>query len=274
MNAATVAGWMAAVAVAGMALVTWRALGARMEDVARASHELRGPITAARLGLELGSRAGELSAARLRAIDLELGRASLALEDLDRVRERRRAAGSVAPVDLEQLLADSVEAWRPAAAAAGKALGLRWTGGGATVSADRRRLAQAVGNLIANALGHGGAEVRVMRLGQPHRRTDRGQRRRRRAPGPAGRADPAPASRTRGPRPGAGDRGRHRRRPRRATDGDGSRARHSARARAPAARPASSGRGAASILSWTHLTATMAVCSSLLGRPEVCIVCV
>ncbi len=167
MTAATVAGWMAAVAVAGMALVTWRALGARMEDVARASHELRGPITAARLGLELGSRAGELSAARLRAIDLELGRASLALEDLDRLRERRRAAGSVAPVDLEQLLADSVEAWRPAAAAAGKALGLRWTGGGATVSADRRRLAQAVGNLIANALGHGGAEVRVCGWASP-----------------------------------------------------------------------------------------------------------
>ena len=105
--------------------MAWRALGARMEDVARACHELRGPITAARLGLELGSRAGELSAARLRAIDVELGRASLALADLDAVRERRRAACSFGPVDLQELLADSVEAWRPAAAAAGKQLQLQ-----------------------------------------------------------------------------------------------------------------------------------------------------
>ena len=52
-----------------------------MEAVARACHELRGPLAAARLGLELGVRVGELSPAQLRALELELGRASLALDD-------------------------------------------------------------------------------------------------------------------------------------------------------------------------------------------------
>ena len=46
----------------------WRALTGRMENVARACHELRGPLTAARLGLQLGERVGELSPARMRAV--------------------------------------------------------------------------------------------------------------------------------------------------------------------------------------------------------------
>src|ERR1700730_12880311 len=72
-------GW----AAAGLAaLIAWRVLGWRMEAVARACHELRGPLTAARLGLELGAREGSLTSARLAAIDLELARASLALDDL------------------------------------------------------------------------------------------------------------------------------------------------------------------------------------------------
>ena len=76
-------------------------------------------MTRLRLGLQLGATAGELSASRLRAIDLELGRAALALEDLDEV--RARADGRVAPArgrsTWAELVADSVEAWRPAASA-------------------------------------------------------------------------------------------------------------------------------------------------------------
>src|SRR5207253_667336 len=72
-------GWMAASAAALAALIVRRSLDVRMEAVARACHELRGPLAAAQLGLELGVRVGELSPAQLRALDLELGRASLAL---------------------------------------------------------------------------------------------------------------------------------------------------------------------------------------------------
>jgi signal transduction histidine kinase len=162
MIAVSVGGWLAA-SVAGLAAGgVWRALGGRMESVARACHELRGPLTAARLGLQLGASTGELSPARLRAIDLELGRAALALEDLDTARTRRiNAWRPPEPVDLEQLVADSVEAVHAAAAARGVVLRWAWSGSSARVWGDRLRLAQATGNLIANAIEHGGGLVEV-----------------------------------------------------------------------------------------------------------------
>lgn len=158
-------GWSLAVLAMLAALRAWRALTVRMEFVVRACHELRGPITAARLGLAFGARMGELSPARLRAIDLELGRSVLALDDLAAVRRARdsqRACGRTwEEVDVESLLADSVEAWRGAAAAGGVALTGRWFDGPGPVLGDRLRLAQAIGNLIANAIEHGGGAVEV-----------------------------------------------------------------------------------------------------------------
>lgn len=163
MIALSVGGWLAASGLGLAAGGAWRVLTGRMETVARACHELRGPLTAARLGLQLGASAGELSAARLRAIDLELGRAALALEDLDAVRARApmTAWRPLEAVDLGELVADSVEAWRPAAAASAVELTASWSGGPASVWGDRLRLAQATGNLIANAIEHGGGTVEV-----------------------------------------------------------------------------------------------------------------
>lgn len=174
--AATVAGWVAAALAVGVTVLARRTLDARMEAVARACHELRGPLTAVRLGLSLRGRDGGLSPGRLRAIDTELGRASLALDDLARagsVREMRH----VERVDVAGVLEDSVEAWGAAAEAAGRAIRLRWEGRGpdvgegreadgregreAMVWGNRLRLAQAVGNLIANALEHGAGVVEV-----------------------------------------------------------------------------------------------------------------
>ena len=157
-DAAAVAGWATASLVA---LLAWRTLSARMEAVARASHELRGPIGAVRLGLELGARVGELSPARLRAIDLELGRAALALDDLANLRRRSDSTRSREEVDLRELLSDSVEAWFAGAAARGVQLRMRWSGDPGRVWGDRLRLAQATGNLIANAIEHGGGLVEV-----------------------------------------------------------------------------------------------------------------
>jgi signal transduction histidine kinase len=162
----TIAGWLTAALMCGFAVLTKRTLAARMETVARACHELRGPITAARLGLQLCSRLAELSPARLRAIDLELGRASLALEDLDRSRCGGPPVRAADEVDMAELLEDSVEAWRPAAEARGVPLAVRWAGSQraarAVVVGDRLRLAQASGNVIANAIEHGGGSVEVM----------------------------------------------------------------------------------------------------------------
>jgi len=164
--ALSLAGWLAA-SGSGLAFACARRGRAdRMESVARACHELRGPLTAARLGLQLGVRAGDLSPARLRAIDLELGRAALALEDLDGARASTSTWHSAAVVEMAELVADSVEAWRPAAAARAVELRVSWSGPPASVWGDRLRLAQAAGNLIANAIEHGGGVVEV--LGSVH----------------------------------------------------------------------------------------------------------
>jgi signal transduction histidine kinase len=165
-DAGVLAGCSGALLGTAAAAIAGYSLRVRMEAVARACHELRGPLSAVTLGLELGSAAGELTPARLRAIELELGRASLALDDLGAARlapTRRRphVLGTCEPVDLAQLLADSVEAWRPRAIRAGAELSVTWSGGAARVWGDRVRLAQATGNLIANAIEHGGARIQV-----------------------------------------------------------------------------------------------------------------
>jgi signal transduction histidine kinase len=153
--------WLVASIAVSSGLVVRRSSEMRMEAVARACHELRGPLAAARLGLELGVRLGELSPAQLRALHLELGRASLALDDLAAVGQGARGEHALDEVDVAALLADSVEAWRAPAAARGTALALDWSGAPACVRGERLRLAQATGNLIANAIEHGGGEISV-----------------------------------------------------------------------------------------------------------------
>jgi signal transduction histidine kinase len=161
----TLAGWAVAAGGAAAAVGTRRVLGTRMESVARICHELRGPLAAARLGLELGLRGG-LSPARLRAIDLELGRAAVALDDLADLgrigfASSHPGASVAGHLDARELVADSVEAWRAAASAAGVELRMSWSGGSAAVVGERFRLAQATGNLIANSIEHGGGPVEV-----------------------------------------------------------------------------------------------------------------
>jgi len=160
-SAIMLSGWVAASATALVAGAVWRAMLLRMERVARASHEVRGPLSAVRLGLQLGARAGELSPARLRAIDLELASAALALDDLDTARAGGVIWRASEPVDIEQLMSDSIEAWRPTADARGVELRACWTGPSRAVWGDRIRLAQALSNLISNAIEHGGGVVEV-----------------------------------------------------------------------------------------------------------------
>lgn len=159
--AASVGGWVAAALVVLVVARLRRAFGLRLEAVARACHELRGPLAAARLGLSLGTRDGALSPGRLRAIDAELSRATLALDDLADPRGGAPRPRRLERFDVRALLADSVEAWQGTAAAAGVTLRGAWTGAGAVMWGDRLRLAQATGNLIANAIEHGSEAVEV-----------------------------------------------------------------------------------------------------------------
>jgi len=150
--------WLGLLVITGLA--AWRSAAGRADALRRACHELRGPLAAARLGLELEGRRRGASRSRLRAIDRELRRAALAVEELDR---REGSRGGVEwrweELDVRELLGDSVEAWRATAAQRGCELALSWSGPPALVRADPVRLAQAVGNLLANAIEHGGGRI-------------------------------------------------------------------------------------------------------------------
>ncbi len=127
--------------------------------VAQASHELRNPLQAALLGLHGLGAAGD--GARLAAIDLELRRAARAAEDLTAAACGRRASESADEVELGGLLADAGVAWELLAAHRGVGLVVEASAGPVVVRADRIRLAQALANLVANALEHGGGGVHV-----------------------------------------------------------------------------------------------------------------
>jgi signal transduction histidine kinase len=154
---------------AGLATTVGERLG-RRERARRALHEVRGPLTAIGLAVAFSARDGRLPAERARAIELELARAARALDELEALasgrwersgRATQAPAGLLEPVDLAELLADSVEAWRAHAERHGCRLTFRWHGRSARVWGDRVRLAQVSGNLIANAIEHGGGEVVV-----------------------------------------------------------------------------------------------------------------
>jgi DNA-binding response OmpR family regulator len=156
-----VAWLLAAVAIAVAAAGRFE-LRRRRELVARACHELRGPLTAAHLALHAGARHGEAPPERLAAIDLELRRAGVALDDLAAARSGRRAPDRDEPVDVGDLLAYQAATWRIVAGVFGCRLELVEAGPGAVVRGDRLRLAQAVGNLVANALEHGTGRVELL----------------------------------------------------------------------------------------------------------------
>ena len=147
----------------------------RLELVARAEHELRGPLTALVLAAQRGLPPGA-----------ELARVRLGLEDLAAARTGRRAVASPQRVDLFEVTR---------AAARGRAA-VDWNAGRTVVRADPERLSQALGNLVANAEEHGRGPVvvRGRRVGERVRIevADRGpgivsRRRRRRRRGLRGR---------------------------------------------------------------------------------------
>ena len=164
---AAVGGWLAAIAVAAAGRML---LARRMELIARACHELRGPLTAARLAVQLAAHGSPGATPRgpLAAIDLELGRAGLALADLAAAQRGARAGDRPETFALAPLLADAVAAWRGAAWTKGVRVRLEPPPADVRLRGDRLRLAQACGNLLANAVEHGGGEVRVRARASAH----------------------------------------------------------------------------------------------------------
>jgi signal transduction histidine kinase len=103
------------------------------------------------------------------AVERELDRAALALEDLAAARRGRRAPDRDEPVDVGDLLAYQALTWRMVAGVFGCRVELVEPRSGATVRGDRARLTQAVGNLVANALEHGDGRVRLRARAQGDR---------------------------------------------------------------------------------------------------------
>ena len=118
----------------------------------RALHELRRPLQALALAPAPSGKSSAPAAAEL---------ALAALDDLDH--EINGAPRDLAPrpVACRALVEAAVERWRGPAAEARRSLELRWRAGTVMVMADPCRIAQALDNLLANAVEHGGLRVRV-----------------------------------------------------------------------------------------------------------------
>lgn len=159
----TATGWLAALAAAATGRLL---LARRMELVARACHELRGPLTAARLAVQLAAGQRGIAHTPLEAIDLELDRAGRALADLDAARSGTHASERPQTFEVGGLLAEVAESRRGRAWTCGVRVRLEAPRARALVRGDRMLLARACENLVDNAIEHGGGEVRLrMRAG-------------------------------------------------------------------------------------------------------------
>lgn len=151
-----IAGWLVAGAMALAVLVLRR----RLELVAEAAHELRGPVTAFAYAVAwLRREPGGLRRASRFEAELERMRAGLA--DLDAARQGERRPARARAVALEAVIVRAAAGWRAAVTGTDRGVTVRWEAGAARVRADRGRLSQAFGNLLANAAEHGSGPIEI-----------------------------------------------------------------------------------------------------------------
>jgi signal transduction histidine kinase len=124
----------------------------------QALHELRRPLQALVLLEESSGRpAGAPPVASRRGL-LEL--ASSALRDLDGVLNGAAPSRSARRFSCREAVLACLERWRPVASRP-ESFCVYWDAGPAVVEGDAGRLAQALDNLVANALEHGGVPIVV-----------------------------------------------------------------------------------------------------------------
>jgi two-component system OmpR family sensor kinase len=131
--------------------------------VADASHELRTPLTLLRTELELAlrrSRSPEELEQAIRSAAAESDRLGRIADDLLLLArsEQGRLPLRIEPVDVNDLLETVAARFRARADDEARSLAVE-TDSATIVAADRLRLEQALGNMVDNALGHGGGRV-------------------------------------------------------------------------------------------------------------------
>jgi hypothetical protein len=124
----------------------------------RALHELRRPLQALLLMEDGQGRPAAVPPSASRRGLLEL--ATTALQDLDGAVNGDAPRPPARRFSCREAVFACLERWRPRAAQAG---GIRvyWDAGPATVEGDAARTAQALDNLVSNALEHGGPPIVV-----------------------------------------------------------------------------------------------------------------
>lgn len=159
MSSLLLAGWLLAVGSSVLLLLARRSAVRSTEQVVRACHELRGPLQSVMLAL--GGPDDDAPRPPLHALAVELTRATRAVEDLAAATSGPGSRDEVRRIDLVPLVRDLVAVHDVAARTRGRRVVLVAGDAEATVVGDRDRLAQAIGNLVRNAVEHGQGTVRV-----------------------------------------------------------------------------------------------------------------
>jgi signal transduction histidine kinase len=145
--------WPLGVSLAAAAAARGVSVGRRRAALNEALHELRRPLQA--LALVAPPRGPESP------VGDSLQLAATALERLEREINGEPLAPLRSLVPVRPLLDSAASRWRVQAQLGGASLQLRPCGTDAVVVGDRRRLSQALDNLLANAVEHGGPEIEV-----------------------------------------------------------------------------------------------------------------
>lgn len=130
-------------------MLTWRR---RRRELNRALHELRRPLQALTLLEDCGGPRPPSGPVAARRGLIQL--LSLAAGELDRALNGNGKPPAHRPVSCHELVLASLERWRPAAGDP-DAIRVFWDAGPAVIEGDPGRVAQALDNLLANALEHG-----------------------------------------------------------------------------------------------------------------------
>jgi signal transduction histidine kinase len=152
--AALVSGWPLAISMAALVTAQGLRAGRRRGALNEALHELRRPLQAIALAAGRGP-------AELQRVESSVQLAAAALEQLDREINGGTSKGARDLLHMRPLLESAVGRWSARASLAGDSLAMRWGAGRAIVSGDRAGLAQALDNLIVNAIEHGGSSIVV-----------------------------------------------------------------------------------------------------------------